>query len=240
MMFNKPKDLSDKQWILKYIRMYNDPYDRYESLGPEDHTKFNKLMKPYSKYKKYIFTVPESEKKAILDHKYHLKSNKEKMKSKLNENEIRKCKEMVKRYSVKMRQSELKKYKSTRRALQKCKVVLNKTKKGGNRNKRNKRIKKGRRQTRGNKHAIKLGKINVGRELNRYTLQNWGVKGSVPVNKAYRDVKELIDEKKAQQYFKNQFNDFSGSRSRSRSSRSRSSRSRSRSRSSRTRSSRSR
>ena len=46
---------------------------------------------------------------------------------------------MVKRYSVKMHQRDLKKYKSTRRTLQKCKTFLNKTKKGG---KRNKRIKK--------------------------------------------------------------------------------------------------
>ena len=127
MKFNKPKVLSDKQWILKYIEMYNDPYDRYEGLGPEDHTKFNKLMKPYSKYKKYIFTLPKADVKAILNHKYDLKKNKDKMKAKLNKKETRKCKEMVKRYSVKMRQSTLKKYKSTRRALQKCKDFLNKT-----------------------------------------------------------------------------------------------------------------
>ncbi len=125
------KKLSDKQWILWYIRMYNNPYDRYEGLGPEDHTKFKKLMKPYSKYKKYIFTLPESDRKAILNHKYDLKKNKDKMKAKLNQNETRKCKKMVKRYSVKRHQSTLKKYKSTRRALQKCKSFLNKTKKGG-------------------------------------------------------------------------------------------------------------
>ena len=133
------KKLSDKQWILWYIRMYNDPYDRYEGLGPEDHTKFKKLMKPYSKYKKYIFTLPESDRKAILNHKYDLKRNKDKMKSKLNQNETRKCKEMVKRYSVKIHQHDLQKYKSTKNRLEKCKQFLNKTKKGG---KRNKRIKK--------------------------------------------------------------------------------------------------
>ena len=67
------KKLIDKQWILFYIRMYNNPYDRVEGLGPEDHIKFKKLMKPYSKYKKYIFTLPESDVKAILNHKYDLK-----------------------------------------------------------------------------------------------------------------------------------------------------------------------
>ena len=108
-------------------------------------------MKPYSKYKKYIFTLPESDIKAILNHKYDLKTNKDKMKAKLNKKETQKCKEMVKRYSVKMHQRDLKKYKSTRRTLQKCKTFLNKTKKGG---KRNKRIKKGRRQTRGNKKLL--------------------------------------------------------------------------------------
>jgi hypothetical protein len=131
MKFNKPKDLSDKHWILRYIRMYNNPYDRYEGLGPEDHTKFNKLMKPYSKYKKNIFTLPESDIKAILNHKYDLKTNKDKMKSTLNQNETRKCKKMVRRYSVKMHQRSLQKYKSTRNALQKCKTFLNKTKKKG-------------------------------------------------------------------------------------------------------------
>lgn len=141
MKFNKPslEGLSDKQWILKYIELYNNDYDRYESLGPEDKKKFNRLMKPYSKYKKYIFTLPESDIKAILNHKYDLKTNKDKMKAKLNKKETQKCKEMVKRYSVKMHQRDLKKYKSTRRTLQKCKTFLNKTKKGG---KRNKRIKK--------------------------------------------------------------------------------------------------
>lgn len=83
MKFNKPKDLSDRQWILRYIRMYNDPYDRYEGLGPEDHTKFKKLMKPYSKFKKYIFSLPSSDVKAILNHKYDFKKNKDKMKAKL-------------------------------------------------------------------------------------------------------------------------------------------------------------
>tara|TARA_X000001036_G_C20671604_1_gene802692 strand:- start:556 stop:948 length:393 start_codon:yes stop_codon:yes gene_type:complete len=129
MKFNKPKVLSDKQWILKYIELYNNDYDRYEALGPEDHTKFNKLMKPYSKYKKYIFTLPKADVKAILNHKYDFKKNKDKMKAKLNQNETRKCKKMVKRYSVKMHQSDLKKYKSTRRSLQKCKDFLNKTRK---------------------------------------------------------------------------------------------------------------
>ena len=57
-----------------------------------------------------------------------------------------------------------------------------------------KRMKKGRRQTRGNKKAIKLGIINVGRNLNRYTLQNRNIKGYVPTSKAYRDVKEIIDQ----------------------------------------------
>ena len=136
------KKLSDKQWILWYIRMYNNPYDRVEGLGPEDHIKFKKLMKPYSKYKKYIFTLPESDRKAILNHKYDLKTNKEKMKATLHQNETRKCKEMVKRYSVKMHQSVLKKYKSTRRALQKCKTFLNKTKKGGGNSKRRMRQKR--------------------------------------------------------------------------------------------------
>lgn len=142
MKFNKSKNLSDKQWILWYIRMYKDPYDRNEGLGPEDHIKFKKLMKPYSKFKKYIFTLPEPDIKAILNHKYDLKTNKEKMKATLHQNETRKCKEMVKRYSVKMHQSVLKKYKSTRRALQKCKTFLNKTKKGGGNSKRRMRQKR--------------------------------------------------------------------------------------------------
>ena len=129
MKFNKPKDLSDRQWILRYIRMYNDPYDRYEGLGPEDHTKFKKLMKPYSKFKKYIFFLPSSDVKAILNHKYDFKKNKDKMKAILNKKETQKCKEMVRRYSVKRHQHYLQKYKSTRRAFEKCKTFLNKTKK---------------------------------------------------------------------------------------------------------------
>ena len=196
------KNLSDKQWILWYIRMYKNPYDRYEGLGPEDHIKFKKLMKPYSKYKKYIFTLPEPDVKAILNHKYDLKTNKEKMKATLHQNETRKCKEMVKRYSVKMHQRHLQKYKSTQNRLEKCKQFLNKTKKGG---KRKNRMKKGKRQTRGDKRAIKLGKINIGRALNRITEQNWGVKGDVPVNNAYIDVKQLVDNNKMQKYLDKQF-----------------------------------
>jgi hypothetical protein len=73
------------------------------------------------------------------------------------------------------------------------------------------------RQTRGDKRARQIGRINIGRALNRKTLHNWGIKGSVPVNKAYRDVKQLVDQKDAQQYFNNQFYNFSNSRSRSRS-----------------------
>ena len=113
----------NKQWILKYIEMYNNDYDRGE-ITAEEKKKFNTLMKPYSKYKKYIFTLPKADVKAILNHKYDLKKNKDKMKAKLNQNETRKCKKMVKRYSVKRHQSTLKKYKSTRRALQKCKDFL--------------------------------------------------------------------------------------------------------------------
>ena len=52
------------------------------------------------------------------------------MKAKLNKKETRKCKEMVRRYSVKRHQHYLQKYKSTRRAFDKCKTFLNKTKKG--------------------------------------------------------------------------------------------------------------
>ncbi len=136
------KNLSDKQWILWYIRMYKNPYDRDEGLGPEDHIKFKKLMKPYSKYKKYIFTLPESDVKAILNHKYDLKTNKEKMKATLHQNETRKCKEMVKRYSVKMHQRHLQKYKSTQNRLEKCKQFLNKTKKGGGSSARRRRMKR--------------------------------------------------------------------------------------------------
>ena len=135
------RGLNDKQWILKYIELYNNEYDRGE-ITSEEKNKFNKLMKPYRKYKKYIFTLPKSDVKAILNHKYDLKTNKEKMKSKLHQNETRKCKEMVKRYSVKRHQSVLKKYKSTRRALQKCKTFLNKTKKGGGNSKRRMRQKR--------------------------------------------------------------------------------------------------
>ena len=107
-------------------------------------------------------------------------------------------------------------------------MKFNKTKKGG---KRNKRMKIGKRQTRGDKRARQIGRINIGRNLNRYTLQNRNIKGYVPTSKAYRDVKEIIDQKKAQQYFNNQFYNFSNSSSRNSSSRSsRNSRSRSRSR----------
>ena len=123
------RGLNDKQWILKYIEFYNDDYDRYE-ITKEEKNKFNKLMKPYSKFKKYIFTLPKPDVKAILNHKYDLKKNKDKMKAKLNKKETRKCKEMVRRYSVKRHQHYLQKYKSTRRAFDKCKSFLNKTKKG--------------------------------------------------------------------------------------------------------------
>jgi len=122
------RGLNDKQWILKYIELYNNEYDRGE-ITREEKNKFNKLMKPYRKYKKYIFTLPKSDVKAILNHKYDLKKNKDKMKTKLSKKETQKCKEMVRRFSVKMHQHTLQKYKSTRNALQKCKQLLKKTKK---------------------------------------------------------------------------------------------------------------
>ena len=121
------RGLNDKQWILKYIELYNDDYDRYE-ITREEKNKFNKLMKPYSKFKKYIFTLPKPDVKAILNHKYDLKKNKDKMKTKLSKKETQKCKEMVRKYSVKKHQRTLQKYKSTRNALQKCKQLLKKTK----------------------------------------------------------------------------------------------------------------
>lgn len=121
------RGLNDKQWILKYIELYNDDYDRYE-ITREEKNKFNKLMKPYSKFKKYIFTLPKPDVKAILNHKYDLKKNKDKMKTKLSKKETQKCKEMVRKYSVKKHQRTLQKYKSTRNALQKCKKLLKKTK----------------------------------------------------------------------------------------------------------------
>ncbi len=52
---------------------------------------------------------------------------------------------------------------------------------------------------------FQLGKINIGRALNRYTKQKWGVKGSVPVNNAYIDVKQLVDNNKMQKYLDKQF-----------------------------------
>ncbi len=146
--------------------MYKNPYDRNEGLGPEDHIKFKKLMKPYSKYKKYIFTLSESDVKAILNHKYDLKTNKEKMKATLHQNETRKCKEMVKRYSVKMHQRHLQKYKSTRRALQKCKTFLNKTKKGGGSLARMRRTRKSRRRRR-RKHKRDKHKRDKQRRLQK-------------------------------------------------------------------------
>ena len=84
-------------------------------------------------------------------------------------------------------------------------------------------------EKRANKQAIKKGRINLARELNRKTdeivgLKNNPIKGAVPVKQSYRDIKELIDRKKLEEYL----NDFSDSFSRRRSSSSRRRRSSSR------------
>ena len=61
-----------------------------------------------------------------------------------------------------------------------------------------------------NKRAIKKGIRNLSRGLNRKTEHNNPIKGAVPVKQYYRDIKEIMDYKKAQEYF----NDFSDSFSR--------------------------
>ena len=77
-------------------------------------------------------------------------------------------------------------------------------------------------EKRANKRAIKQGRINLARGLNRKTEHNNPIKGAVPVNQSYRDIKEIMDYKKAQAYF-NDFSDSFNRRSRSSSRRSRSS-----------------
>ena len=83
-------------------------------------------------------------------------------------------------------------------------------------------------EKRANKQAIKQGRRNLARGLNRKTEHNNPIKGAVPVKQSYRDIKELVDRKKLEAYL----NDFSDSFSRRRRSSSRRRRRSSRKRSS--------
>ena len=60
------------QAILSYINSYKYDIDGIYTMPTQE---FNKLMKPYSRIKKYIFVVPEDKLHDVLNHEYDLDKN---------------------------------------------------------------------------------------------------------------------------------------------------------------------